>query len=1053
MTVTTLNELLSASSKRFSPSEGGIKPPVEGLPETPPAETPPAETPPTGTPPTGTPPTGTPPAVPTLDQLLAARRNAESDTPKDASEPRGKNEMTSLERFKFNRDKIIAAQTEQRGKLKQFAWNKFIIGLRQFSLQFADVYSKNIDTVTTDPAAAALNYSINNGLIGLMLPEEKEFFQGGGINLMTKEAYKLAGYPIPDDLPSNAWTSAATEMATTGNILSVARRGASLALSKDGIDTARGRAGQIFDKLGRIGRTVNATGDAAKKVGRFVKKTTKEFGEGLEQRPFLTTSVEMAGAAAAGIVGAKFDADFPDEPITKFLAQATAGYGATMALPRRAVEALVSLKDTAVSVSAGVRAERAVQRRLQESVEDNKDDIINKLETKDGQLREEELPELRGKSTNIQQSGSFLLNRISQAIIDQNSKLQYAQQLQLEEYNNALQKAANSIGGTPSYTRQALLEQQAELKRGLDILIENSRLLTLNKIKKILEDGIDLSLEDANRLGQEASEAILKVARQQESDLYLAIPERTLFQLETPHFELQKLLKRRAQNSRPGDIPSYVTKAFGSWTKLTKPQIAALKKKGKPVPPGNRVWTPGNLGKKTNTIELTEIRSRMLEDARLAASVGRKNKARILNKMAESVRHAYSQTPTGASKEAAHKIARANEFSSDLNTAFFNERMAAMFAKTKRGGSKILPEEFLDAALGKKAGRKRAAMIKALHDEPGKFANPGKLRAALENWIKGEFAEKFVKNRQLVDPEGAAHFMDAQRETLEMFPKIAEDLQSVITSGDATRVLVSQSEDLGKRLGNTDISRATMFIESPPKDLFDKIRAIQDIRSNNVGKAIDDFMEEVNTDESGRALSGLQSAFVQYVMDISSSGKQTINSLGLFTDGGRMTLLMNDPAMKVMAFKILTPEQRRTLELIREAATRLDISRNSLPAVEGVLGGEGGPATLLRTFVRVAGAQTGSHISHLTGRGNVQTPGLIASAFEKFLRSKIKDPIAMLINKAFMDDDPTILLAMLKEMKSEEEVRKASLMIGQWFAATVYNSGNAYNEDETEDEQ
>ena len=151
-----------------------------------------------------------------------------------------------------------------------------------------------------------------------------------------------------------------------------------------------------------------------------------------------------------------------------------------------------------------------------------------------------------------------------------------------------------------------------------------------------------------------------------------------------------------------------------------------------------------------------------------------------------------------------------------------------------------------------------------------------------------------------------------------------------------------------------------------------------------------------------------------------------------------------------MSFKILNPQQRKTLELIREAATRLDISRAAKPALEGVLGGEGGPATLLRTFVKIAGAQAGSEIAHLTGRGNVQTPGLMSSNFENFLKSKVKDPIAILINRAFMDDDPTILIALLKGMKSEEEIRKASLKIGAWFASTVYNSGNKYN---TEEEQ
>jgi len=151
-----------------------------------------------------------------------------------------------------------------------------------------------------------------------------------------------------------------------------------------------------------------------------------------------------------------------------------------------------------------------------------------------------------------------------------------------------------------------------------------------------------------------------------------------------------------------------------------------------------------------------------------------------------------------------------------------------------------------------------------------------------------------------------------------------------------------------------------------------------------------------------------------------------------------------------MMFKILNPKQRDTMRLIQEAASRLDISRRAKAAVEGVLGENAGPANLLRTFVRIAGAQTGAKIAKLTGSGTVQTPGFMAANFERFLRSKIKDPIALIINQAFMDDDPRILALLLKEIKSEDEMRKAALTIGVWFNSLVYNSGAKYFEEDEE---
>ena len=255
----------------------------------------------------------------------------------------------------------------------------------------------------------------------------------------------------------------------------------------------------------------------------------------------------------------------------------------------------------------------------------------------------------------------------------------------------------------------------------------------------------------------------------------------------------------------------------------------------------------------------------MLEDARIAAAAGRGNKARILNLMAESVRHSYAETATKASKANAHKIKLANDFSKNVHDTFGRGKLAPLLEKSRKGGPKIDPDFFLDKALTTTSGRKRASMLKALHDDPAQFGDPGKLRAALENWIKGDFARRFTKDGVLLNEKDARAFMEANRETFEMYPKIADDLWEVIKTGDAATALISRVEDLGKRLGNPNISKTTLFIEKSPMEAFDSIRGIQDTRYNNVAKQISLLVNATKKDESGEALHGLQSAFFQYV--------------------------------------------------------------------------------------------------------------------------------------------------------------------------------------------
>lgn len=104
----------------------------------------------------------------------------------------------------------------------------------------------------------------------------------------------------------------------------------------------------------------------------------------------------------------------------------------------------------------------------------------------------------------------------------------------------------------------------------MDQLLENAKEITRKTIKDFEDRGIKLTLDDANRIAQEQLEFIRKAAREQETQLYDAIPDLTKFSMEAPHEALQRELARRSQTSNPADLPEYVTHFLGKVVKLTK---------------------------------------------------------------------------------------------------------------------------------------------------------------------------------------------------------------------------------------------------------------------------------------------------------------------------------------------------------------------------------------------------------------------------------------------------------------------------------------------------
>jgi len=961
--------------------------------------------------------------------------------------------MTEQERFHFSRKRRAKRDEEKREAEDAFFTSRDARDRRNARLAFFDTATKTIDYFTTGPLAAVLN--LKQGMFGFPSEagkEEDAFFTSkvpsGGINLLTKEIFRSEffglkeGTPIPEDIPNSPLVSAARDAGAVAATFMLTPFGANIKMLEGAV--TGGNLKNIMQGLRGfdLGKLSTGVSGLAVKAKEGVKGMAKSMGESFKHRRQLTTSGELVGGLATGYARFHLEESFPNSPVTRFVGEVTAGSTATAVTYRlsiKAGKAFINMFKSGMDSDTTI-----VQKRLQQDLDDigteGKDSVIARLE--EGEL----IPHLQGVATASQTSGSHLLASIHAALVAQTSKLTHQQQVQFEEFNTALLEFARETVSPQkiAFTKQFLLQQQQSLRDTLEVMVENAKKITAQTIKDFEERGIKLTVDDANRIAQEQLEFIRKAATTQSEQLYDAIPDLVKFTMNAPHDALMSVMLKRSRSSDPADVPGYIAHFFGKVVKNTKKEAAKT---------GQTYRIKPGLYKKTATAkELRQLRSRLMKDARKASADDQPESAALLNELAEGVRKALSEITDDLSDEAVHHIKAAHDFTNKFHNVFTRGHIAPLMKHAAAGGKKLQPDDFLDMGV-KGHGRRKAKTIKAIITEPKKLideegiplpegTDPNQLLGAVEDWVKGDFVRRFIEDNNFISDEHiqkAINYMRANKETFDLFPKIKEDLQKMIDTGDSSSVFIRRVHDLGVKMGDPNVSKAAMFIQQKTGKAFDSIRNMDGV---NVDQEIQRLLKLVNEDTTGEALEGFQAAFFNWIIERGRGKDATLLLKEAFLDSTLLTQAINDPATKVMAYRILNKSQLDRLELIRDATERLSISRRTAPSKEGVTGAKLG--SNLSTLVSVVGAQLGRKVASVTGGGTVQTPGIFAARLRQLVEAGVADPVLFILKEVFLEESGEMLIELLKEIKSPEQVRKTLVSLGIWLANPISRLGGSY---------
>jgi hypothetical protein len=256
------------------------------------------------------------------------------------------------------------------------------------------------------------------------------------------------------------------------------------------------------------------------------------------------------------------------------------------------------------------------------------------------------------------------------------------------------------------------------------------------------------------------------------------------------------------------------------------------------------------------------------------------------------------------------------------------------------------------AAAAAPQGPSRPGIPGAGMTAPG--AARGNVPTATEDAVRALFKEAIDEG----GPEGAAKFLKRHRENLDTLVRVGaqvKDTVDTITTQTAKKAAIQKSF-------------ASRFIQADPDKAVASIFSARDPEA-----AAREVLKQVRGHPD--ALAGYRNAVMDYMLRRAvMAGKVTPEGTVRFSPTRVLDMLVLPQNKRVLQAVLDETQYRRFTRIVNEAAQIEQGNEHMLKRMTR----EG--ATI---FARIIGAQTGRAISHLTGGGTVQTPGIVSTVFRR----------------------------------------------------------------------
>ena len=252
-------------------------------------------------------------------------------------------------------------------------------------------------------------------------------------------------------------------------------------------------------------------------------------------------------------------------------------------------------------------------------------------------------------------------------------------------------------------------------------------------------------------------------------------------------------------------------------------------------------------------------------------------------------------------------------------------------------------------------------------------------------------------------------------------------------------------KDVGAKIGNAKYSRTTMFLQRDPAKYFKELAELGNYAPKEMHKWLNDTLTLLEEDGTGGARKGFEIAFFKFIHD--ESLRNVDDALNRkYISGIAMREVMSRRGVKEIMNTILPVEAADRIDMLADAAYRVDLSFLATKPDEGVLGDV--PGRLLSVFSRVMAARLSAAG---IGGGTVQIPQIAVENAKFMLKSMTVDGAVKYLTDAIFADSPEMLQDLLKPITDHEEAIAVTRRINAWLATVVIELGHNMNEDREDD--
>ncbi len=716
----------------------------------------------------------------------------------------------------------------------------------------------------------------------------------------------------------------------------------------------------------------------------------QDIGRTAAQSPGRFAAAEAVAGAAAGAGGFVARERFPESDAAGFIGELVGGLTPAVAVgAARLIPSVLGIRLARRLARPFTKTggRRRAERRAQESARDP-ELAADQLEAP------EAIPE--AELTPAQQTGDEGLLSLERSVIESSDQLKGQADEQIAQATATIRRSLADLGEgvSPEKTAVALEEARNYIKSLLDTRM---RIAATRADERIADLAPGATRAEANIIAREELDAALRATRQQERDLWAAVPETVELSTVNSRVGFRETVEGTAR-AQQDDIPA-IAKRFLD-------------------PDSNEKFTEFE-----TVAELQGLRSKLLEESRAARASGNFNAARIAENLADDVLADLGAQRDDIVGEAGEALRAALDFSADLNARFTRGPVGRLLGAERRGGAKTAQELTLETTVGRGGPRARVETQALLGAIEGSTQTPA-LRGAIQDFLLNDFERRAVRDGR-INKKAAQTFLSRNSDVLEEFPELRGRLEGAVEADDIALVSAERAEGLAKRLNDPKVSRAAVFLKEPVEDAMQRIA-----KTGNPEETMRELVKQAGRDTTGDALKGLKTAFGDFLLQKASTRRATTE--GDFVVSGRaLKRALKDGPVARMAKALLSTDEQKRLQQIVDVAEKVEKAVTARVRPEGILADQ--PSLLFSTIARVTGAQIGRQIAVKTGGGTVQTPGVLSGVFQRAASAQVQDPAMRLLMDAMGDKD--LFQALLREGTSPADQKFVRRRLNAWLFA------------------